>query len=215
MDRFKRFKKLQGHAHGHGRVRCRMNSLSQKILICVYSVHLCPLLLLSPNLKKVPLRTVWVSGRCALFLLLSAMAPVAGAHPCVHYSESDSSDSGLAVKGKFATKHILMSSLFSWFTGFITGRDSLIFAFLSMVWGAMYTSLLCFLFTCPLYTLCYSTVQCTHLLSVSFLHVPYILYATVKSRDFFEHLKAAWGCRMKFLEGPGHCFCWWMMLEAV
>jgi hypothetical protein len=40
------------------------------------------------------------------------MAPGAGDLPCVQYSDSASLDPGLAVKGKFAAKHLLMSSLF-------------------------------------------------------------------------------------------------------
>lgn len=78
------------------------------------------------------------------------MAPVAGDLPCVCHSDSASSDPGLAVKGKFAAKHLLMSSLFSWSTWFITGPGQPDICFPVYDQGQCMISSLCFLSICSL-----------------------------------------------------------------
>lgn len=133
--------------------------------------------------RKFSLRPVWLSGRRALFLHLPPVAPVAGDLPCVHYSDSASSDPGLAVKDKFATKHLLMSSLF-FMVYLVYHRPGTTWYLLSCLWsGTMYNLPLVFSFY------------------MSFL----IHYVTVAFGDVFEHSGAAWEWSITFLEG---CFCW-------
>lgn len=132
---------------------------------------------------------------CACVSALPPMAPVAGARPGIHYSEPDSSDPGLAVKGKFATKHLLMSSLFFMaYSVYCRLGTTWYLLFFSVVWDDVQMFSLCF-----------------------FLHSPYNKYIMVQNS--LEMFLSIWeqpeSEEWSFWRGPGHCFCRWMVLEAV
>lgn len=83
--------------------------------------------------------------------------------------------------------------IFHGLLGLAPAGDGLIFTFLSVVWGDV-----------QMFTLCI------------FLHGPYSKYITV--RYSLETFLCIWEQPEKeecFLEGPGRCFGWWMVLEAV
>lgn len=109
MDSLQMLKTLQGHDSRRGRVRLRMTSPLQKLSF-LYALLTFAFFLCFPHLEEVlPEACVSAWKECSLFS--SSPRGVAGDFPSMPYSEADSSDPRLAVKGKFAAKCLPVSSL--------------------------------------------------------------------------------------------------------
>lgn len=86
------------------------------------------------------------------------MAPVAGDLPCVHYSDSASSDPALAVKCFLLQNPSNEFIIFHGLLGLSQAGDSLIFAFLSMIRDNVQSPLGVFFLPVLYNTLGYSSV---------------------------------------------------------